>query len=249
MPCRCGSARREDHDLLPVARRGLVHDGAGEGRDVGRVHVGGRRLNSAAQVSMRLKTGRTDSARRFARTSSSSSPASTARRASEKPAALSCRKAPAVVAARGPSPGAPDPRWPEAAPGTTGRSCTRHGLPRGSHRSAGPGDLQEPVRRGRAERGLDGIAVVALPSPSISISSRPVRPVSSERSAFCRDSAKQRPMAIASPTDFIAVVSVGSAPGIFRRRTRDLGHDIVDRRLERGRRRAAGDVVGDLVSV
>ena len=28
---------------------------------------------------------------------------------------------------------------------------------------------------------------------------------------------------------------------------RDLGDDVVDRRLERGRRRAAGDVVGDLV--
>ena len=52
-------------------------------------------------------------------------------------------------------------------------------------------------------------------APLISISSRPVRPVSIERSAFCSDSWKVRPIAIASPTDFIGVVSSGSAPGNF----------------------------------
>ena len=36
-----------------------------------------------------------------------------------------------------------------------------------------------------------------------------------ERSAFCRASVKLRPMAIASPTDFMWVVSVGSASGNF----------------------------------
>jgi len=53
------------------------------------------------------------------------------------------------------------------------------------------------------------------PSPSISISSRPVSPVSSPRSAFCRLSWKVRPIAITSPTDFIDVVSVCEAPGNF----------------------------------
>ena len=38
---------------------------------------------------------------------------------------------------------------------------------------------------------------------------------SSERSAFCSASAKLRPIAIASPTDFMCVVSTGSAPGNF----------------------------------
>ena len=38
---------------------------------------------------------------------------------------------------------------------------------------------------------------------------------SSERSAFCSASVKLRPIAIASPTDFMWVVSVGSAPGNF----------------------------------
>ena len=38
---------------------------------------------------------------------------------------------------------------------------------------------------------------------------------SSERSAFCSASGKLRPMAIASPTDFMCVVSTGSAPGNF----------------------------------
>ncbi len=38
---------------------------------------------------------------------------------------------------------------------------------------------------------------------------------SSERSAFCSAVAKLRPIAIASPTDFMVVVSVGSAAGNF----------------------------------
>ena len=53
------------------------------------------------------------------------------------------------------------------------------------------------------------------PSPSIAISSSPVNPFSSERSAFCRLSWNVRPIAIASPTDFIEVVRMGSAPGNF----------------------------------
>ena len=38
---------------------------------------------------------------------------------------------------------------------------------------------------------------------------------SSERSAFCSASVKLRPIAIASPTDFMCVVSTGSALGNF----------------------------------
>ncbi len=38
---------------------------------------------------------------------------------------------------------------------------------------------------------------------------------SSERIAFCKDSLKVRPIAITSPTDFICVVRVGSAPRNF----------------------------------
>ncbi len=60
------------------------------------------------------------------------------------------------------------------------------------------------------------------PRPSISISSRPVSPVSSERSAFCSDSWKVRPIAIASPTDFIEVVRIGSAPGNFSKAKRGI---------------------------
>ena len=45
--------------------------------------------------------------------------------------------------------------------------------------------------------------------------SRPASPVSMERRAFCSDSGKVRPIAIASPTDFIDVVRSGSASGNF----------------------------------
>jgi hypothetical protein len=41
---------------------------------------------------------------------------------------------------------------------------------------------------------------------------KPESPVSSPRSAFCIDSWMLRPIAITSPTDFIAVPSSGSAP-------------------------------------
>ena len=60
------------------------------------------------------------------------------------------------------------------------------------------------------------------PRPSISISSRPVRPVSSPRSAFCRLSWKVRPIAMTSPTDFIDVVSVVEAPGNFSKAKRGI---------------------------
>ena len=60
------------------------------------------------------------------------------------------------------------------------------------------------------------------PRPSIVISSRPVKPFSSERSAFCRLSWNVRPIAMASPTDFIEVVSVVSAPGNFSKAKRGI---------------------------
>ena len=44
---------------------------------------------------------------------------------------------------------------------------------------------------------------------------KPFAPISSERSAFWKDSLKVRPMAMASPTDFIAEVKVVSAPMNF----------------------------------
>ena len=45
--------------------------------------------------------------------------------------------------------------------------------------------------------------------------SKPWLPISSERIAFWSDSLNVRPMAIASPTDFICGPSVESAPGNF----------------------------------
>jgi hypothetical protein len=42
------------------------------------------------------------------------------------------------------------------------------------------------------------------------------------RSAFCSASAKVRPIAIASPTDFIEVVSRASAPGNFSKAKRGI---------------------------
>ena len=60
------------------------------------------------------------------------------------------------------------------------------------------------------------------PSPWNTRSSRPVRPVSRLRRAFCRLSAKVRPIAMTSPTDFMDVVSSGSAPGNFSKAKRGI---------------------------
>ena len=74
-----------------------------------------------------------------------------------------------------------------------------------------------------AESALTMAAWASGPSaPGMSISSKPVRPVSSEASAFCTLSWKVRPIAMASPTDFMAVVSRGSAPGNFSKAKRGI---------------------------
>ena len=59
-------------------------------------------------------------------------------------------------------------------------------------------------------------------APGMAISSKPVRPVSRLARAFCSDSWIVRPMAIASPTDFIAVVRLGSEPGNFSKAKRGI---------------------------
>ena len=200
---------------------------------------------------MRLKTGRTSSAWRVAVTSASVVPASTASRASEKPMAFSVRMPTALrrqAVARGPCASMStmprisleEPRIDLAGVEDVLVATSRAASPA---RPAAAG----PASACRARRGWRSCRR-RWPRPSISISSRPVRPVSSPRSAFCRLSWKVRPIAITSPTDFIDVVSVVLGAGEFLEgEARDLGDDVVDGRLERGRRRAAGDVVGDLV--
>ena len=53
-------------------------------------------------------------------------------------------------------------------------------------------------------------------------SSKPVSPVSIEDKAFCMDSWKLRPMAIASPTDFIAVERTAGELGNFSKANRGI---------------------------
>jgi hypothetical protein len=69
---------------------------------------------------------------------------------------------------------------------------------------------------------VDGVLVVILGAPGMSISSKPVRPVSIDAQRLLQDSWKVRPMAMTSPTDFIAVVSVGSEPGNFSKAKRGI---------------------------
>ncbi len=111
--------------------------------------------------------------------------------------------------------------------------------------SASPKRIAWAITRSRSGVGLDSAATTARafsatrralaagsapgpiegsggPTPSMAISSKPVSPVSSEASAFWSDSWMVRPIAIASPTDFIEVVSSGSAPGNFSKAKRGI---------------------------
>ena len=68
-----------------------------------------------------------------------------------------------------------------------------------------------------------GTAIAASSSASVAVANdasagsalSPRRPCSSERSAFCSDSGKVRPIAITSPTDCIWVPSTAAVPGSF----------------------------------
>ena len=59
-------------------------------------------------------------------------------------------------------------------------------------------------------------------SAGVAPTTQPVRSVSSPRSPFWNASLNVRPIAIASPTDFIWVVSVGSAAGNFSNANRGI---------------------------
>ena len=130
---------------------------------------------------------------------------------------------------------------------------------------AGPlGDLASTGRRrwsarliwkirsgvGRAERGLtlaESTRRASRSAAAVAPVTQPIRSISRPRSPFWNASLKVRPMAMTSPTDFICVVSVGSAVGNFSKANRGhLDHDVVEHRLERGGG-GLGDVVGQLV--
>ncbi len=172
---------------------------------------------------MRLYRGRTPSLRRRLATLSSLVPARVARRASEKPMALSaCRFAASFGRPRLrilPSISTISASWSMNQGSYLQAACTRS-LDAPCRKASATLRMRSGVGRPRAAR----TAFLSSPSPrpGMAISSRPVRSVSRLRSAFCKDSGKVRPMAMTSPTDFMAVVSTGSAPGNFSKAKRGI---------------------------
>ena len=173
-----------------------------------------------------------------------------ASRASEKPIALSRRSAPGVVGR---------PLRADLGFGLDDAADLRQepridlAGSRGSARRSMPSRIACATFRSRSGVGVPSAARIAFlsspwPRPSIAISSRPVRPVSSERSAFCSDllegAADRHHLADRLHRGGQHRLGAGE---FLEGEARDLGDDVVDGRLERGRRRAAGDVVGDLV--
>ena len=207
----------EDDDLLAVRGPRFVRRLARERRRVGRVHVGGgggelRRAGVDALVDGQHVE------RPAALGDLLLAAASRAWRGGrpKSPWTSAAGTRPSSSAGRGCARGSLSRRCARSARGTTCRSCRPRRSVRRRSRAAWPAP---PSAAGPAS-GVPSAARMAFlsspwPRPSISISSRPCSPVSSERSAFCSDSWNVRPIAMASPTDFIDVVSVFSAPGNF----------------------------------
>ena len=109
-------------------------------------------------------------------------------------------------------------------------------------------DGRSAIRRRRSGVWAEMAAMMAARSgsrPAMAISSKPVRPVSSEASAFLQalfmDGAADGHGLAHRLSSRCVSVRLGAGE-FLERETRDLGHDIVDRRLER-RGRDLGDVV------
>ena len=199
---------------------------AREGRRVGRIHVGGGRgeLGRAGVDALVDRLGRRAPGAQPS-TSATSRPARAASRASEKPALLRARRLPGPVAGR--------PKRLHLGlevddvlhlldePGVEAAGLVDLGV---AHAVAQRlGDVEHAIRRRPAERGPQRDRFVAL-ARGPRWGSRRGRsgrsPASAAPSAAL--SAKVRPIAMASPTDFMAVVSIGSAPGNFSKAKRGI---------------------------
>jgi hypothetical protein len=73
-----------------------------------------------------------------------------------------------------------------------------------------------------AERAISSSMLSASSATSCGSALRPRRPCSRPRTAFWKDSAKVRPIAITSPTDCIRVPSRSGAPGSFSKAQRGI---------------------------
>ena len=95
--------------------------------------------------------------------------------------------------------------------GTTGRCRSPRAPARRSPRRGAPAAPPGAARRSAGQRPRSSSSTSPGSPRPVERRARPAR----ARSAFCSASVKLRPIAIASPTLFIVVVSVGSAAGNF----------------------------------
>ena len=110
------------------------------------------------------------------------------------------------------------------------------------------GDLEDAVGRRRAERGADGVLVVALAEPGdadlVEAGEPGLQRAQRLLQAFLEGAADRHRLADRLHRRGQHRLGAGK---FLEGEARHLGDDVVDGRLERGRRGAAGDVVGDLV--
>ena len=109
-------------------------------------------------------------------------------------------------------------------------------------------DDEQPVGRGCAERATHDIHVVADAEPLdfdlVEAGQSGLQRAQSLLQGFGERAADRHDLADRFHGGRQDRLGAGK---LFKGEARNLGHHIIDRRLERGRRRAAGDVVGDLV--
>jgi len=165
--------------------------------------------NSAPHVSTRLYTGRMPAECRRARTSCSLAPVRYAMRRSENPSCFAARSVASGMDASGRS------RIVRCSAANSDTFSRNHGstcVSRFSSETVQPSSSASAIRCSRFSLGLPSMRAS---SSRFRISGRNGRTASSERSALNSDSLNVRPNAITSPTDFIWVFSVTSAPGNF----------------------------------
>ena len=177
--------------------------------------------NSAAQVSTRLKLGSPPAAWRALRTAAGVSPTISAIWTSLKPIRLISSQSRPSSAARG-TPSSHfctstiRPMWARNHGSMLVSAKTSSSLMPWS-RACQTASIRSGlgVRREYRRSSIEG---VAAPRGALN----PDRPVSSDRRAFWKLSVKVRPIAMASPTLFIWVVSTGLVPGNFSNANRGI---------------------------
>ncbi len=243
-------AAAEDDDFLLVRRRGLIDGAAGERHFIGRIHVGrGRSEFGGAGIDALEDRPHAEPCGGAAKPLRLPSPVSRPSRASEKPMALSrrsargrCRQALGADFGFHLDDAADLRQEPRIDLARVMNVGIAHAEPHGLRH------FEQAVGRRRAERGADRVLVVALAEAGdrdlVEAGQAGFQRAQRLLQAFRKRAADRHRFADRFHRRGQHRLGAGK---FLEGKARNFGDDVIDRRLERGGRGAAGDVVGDLV--